>query len=325
MRSSRDPRLLELITWAVVRGAKTFRQVTVTDDARLVATAHIPHYDFACAVPASMTTSLLDIAARPDVPRGLRVAPENYAAEVKWFPGANWGMVAFAAHCTMLGLDGRSEPGMAAHLSLLAEHCATDDAPLAVLARRAAKTAAFQTVTEPLVARLNTERSVFDEAFALMYCALRRVGTPLWSGATRQGAATFGRSPYGRSDVPAGDVVGAIPLLSLARHSSNPSCVIGVPDSQMTAWLAAERRTRPDVEYYVLQTTRAVFPGQELTVDRNAQYGLPPSEFEAWFGRPWNDEEHARQHLEAEDASGAAVKGAGQGPASEDGAGDIFF
>jgi hypothetical protein len=130
MRSARDPRLIDLLTWAVGKGAKTFQQLTITDDARLVASTYVPHFDFACVVPASLTFSILDLAKASQLPNALKVGPRNYASPVAWLPGANWGTVALTIHATASALQRDTDLGRAAQLSLLAEYCAEDDAAL---------------------------------------------------------------------------------------------------------------------------------------------------------------------------------------------------
>jgi hypothetical protein len=289
MRSARDPRLIDLLTWAVGKGAKTFQQLTITDDARLVASTYVPHFDFACVVPASLTFSILDLAKASQLPNALKVGPRNYASPVAWLPGANWGTVALTIHATATALQRDTDLGRAAQLSLLAEYCAEDDAALTEQARKATRSPQFRDITRGVVATLGTEPSVFNEAFALMYCATRRVATPLWSEKTRSGAKLFERSAFNSDDAMAGDVLGLVPLIDLARHSSNPTCVVGLPERDMRQWLVQERGCKPNTEYYVLQTTRALNAGDELTVDRNASFGFKDEEFEAWFGRPYDD------------------------------------
>uniref|UniRef100_A0A7S1L871 Uncharacterized protein n=1 Tax=Neobodo designis TaxID=312471 RepID=A0A7S1L871_NEODS len=289
MITARDPKVLDLVTWGVASGAKLFRQVRVTDDARLVASAHIPQYDFALAVPAKLAFTILDIARAPNVPPGLRVSASNYSAPVQWFPGVNWGMFAYTVFCTKTALTA-NEPGRSAQMALIGEYCSSDDAWLTDAAMRATQSDHFQSLTQSVVDELKAPRTTFDESFALMYCGLRRSAVPVWSGAARTGPQFFAASAYGTKAPRAGDVLGSVPFIDLARHSSRPSCAVGMPDPQMLEYLVSELGAQANTDYFVLQTTRAIMPGEEITVDRNASLGLKPEDFAVWMGRPWCDD-----------------------------------
>ena len=289
LKASRDPKLLELVTWAVGRGARTFQNVRVTDDATLVATKAIQPFDFVLAVPQRLTFSVLDVNRFDETPAALRVSPKNFAGPVRWFPGVDWGTVAYAACCARIALSARGDTGRSAQLALIAEFFAQDDAHLTAAALEAAQSEHFCAATEDCLQQLGCSRQLFNESFALMYCGLRRTSVPLWSK-RRTGATVFAKSPFGAPDAAPGDAIGSVPLVDLATHSSDPTCTFGSPDSVAASWLVAERNLKPDLDYFVLQATRHISVGDPITIDRNSFLGLDDKTFRLWFGRPYADD-----------------------------------
>lgn len=300
MRGSRDPKLIDMMTWAVAGGARTFRNVRLSDDARLVAAAHIKQYDFVIAVPTSLTFSMLNIAKASSWPQALRPSPRNYGSPVRWFPGVNWGMLAYTSFATFQALSG-VDAGRSAQLTLIAEFCAEDDAFLTRAALEATQTNHFAALAAPLIAQLRCDSTTFAEAFSLMYCGLRRTSLPLWTQ-SGGGSKAFAESPFVHG--PHGDVIGSVPLLDLARHSSNPSALAGAPEAEALEWLVVERGLERGEEYWVLQAARDLYPGDDITIDRNLAFGFGDQDFSAWFGRPWDDARVAT----STDASGNAAK-----------------
>lgn len=284
--SSRHPVHVEFMTWAVTRGCRLFKRVGLTNDLKLVASAPIPAFDFGCVVQPNLVSSLLTLGRDPTWPHELRVSPANYATPVPWWPDVNRGMLMHLFQVALQAVHG-TPTGEAAHVRMLIDAVGDDEATLTRMALEAQRTPEYRAAADSLCAQHGIDTTSYDETFARAYCATRRTGIALWSRAGR-GHQLFAASSYASG--PPGDVLGLVPMLGFASHSSRPNCAIGMLDPEMCGWIATERGVQVPEGSFALQALHGIGPGDALTVDRNAAFGFDDAEFEAWFGRPWDDD-----------------------------------
>ncbi len=159
--------------------------------------------------------------------------------------------------------------------------------PLFQDAQQASETKAFGEAVEPLLQLIHCDQATFASEFCRVYCAVRRLGLPLWNE-QRQGAALIARSPYGAPTAPAGDILGVTPFIDQVRHSSLPNVSVGTPSAEAQEWMALNLGTKAGVDYMVLQAARAIMPGEVITMDRNLSFGFDAEQFASWFGEPYD-------------------------------------
>ena len=282
-----DPRLLDFVTWSVLRGIRLFQRVRVTPKG-LIANTNIPQYDFAAVVPAKAVLSVLNVVEDPSFP--MKVSPDNLGKELEWWPDLTWGSLCFVGLLARCWITGNVK-GVQSYLDVLPFDPAM---PIGKVAEAAQRTPEYRSATRALCELTRASEDNFDLAFRHAYCLFRRHGVPLWS-ATGGGHPYFGNSPLcsgaaGQKAASSGEVIGMVPIVDMAAHSALPNAALGFPDADMTRWLAEERGivSSSSEQYIVLQALRDIKEGEVITMDRNQFYGFDRETFNAWFGFPYD-------------------------------------
>ncbi|RNF08601.1 uncharacterized protein Tco025E_07130 [Trypanosoma conorhini] len=276
-----DPRLLDFVTWAVLKGCRLFQRVQITP-LGLVATSTIPAYDFVAVVPTSATLSLLNLAEDGSFP--LKVSPQNHGEELAFWPDLTYGSFAFIGYLTKALRTG-SPRGVRSYLDVL-----PFDPGMAIgsVADAAQTTKGYSKMIEPLKNVCKSQDVEFNVTFRHAYCLFRRHAIPFWSNteAGSGGHPDFQHSPYAEESY--GDILGMVPVLDLALHSPEPNASIGYPDADMLQWLAQEKKAGIQVDkgYFVMQAQRDIHKGEVITVNKNAYFNFDDATFKAWFGYP---------------------------------------
>ncbi|RNE99392.1 hypothetical protein TraAM80_08213 [Trypanosoma rangeli] len=282
-----DPRLLDFVTWTVLKGCRLFQRVHITP-LGLVATSTIPAYDFVAVVPTSTTLSLLNLAEDASFP--LKVSPQNHGEELAFWPDLTYGSFAFIGYLTKVLRSG-SPRGERSYLDVL-----PFDPGMAIgsVADAAQKTKDYSEMIEPLKRVCKSQDVEFNLAFRHAYCLFRRHAIPFWSNTEAGGAGhpDFQHSPF--AEIGHGDILGMVPLLDLALHSPEPNASIGYPDADMLQWLAQEKKAGIQVDkgYFVMQAQRDIHRGEVITVNKNAYFNFDDATFTAWFGYPNVSQHH---------------------------------
>lgn len=279
-----DPKYLDVVTWAVLSGVRMFQRVQVTPRG-LVAIERIPQYDFGCVVPSKATLSVLNVLNDP-TQFPLKCSPANVSDTLRWWSDLSWGSFCFVAYLTRAMISASPRP-VQMYLDVLPYDSAM---PMAQVAAVSQRTKVYQELTLPLMkaCRVNSADE-FNAAFRLAYCLFRRHAVPFWAGgASGMGHPYFAKSAFVQK-CPDCDLLGFVPIMDLATHSSEPNTVVGFPDNEMLAWLGQEKGIQIDKDsgYFVLQATRDIEAGELLTVNKNAFFNFDEATFEAWFGHPY--------------------------------------
>ncbi|KAG8343961.1 SET domain [Trypanosoma vivax] len=278
-----DPRLLDFVTWAVVRGSRLFHRVHVTTHG-LTATRKIHAYDFVAIVPTSATLSVLNVSEEPSFP--LKVSPTNHGEVLHFWGDLSLGSFAFVGFLAKVLLSGQPQ-GLRGYLDVLPVDLTT---PMSRVAEEGQRTDGYKKMVASLKHYCKVGDADFDAAFRYSYCLFRRHGIPFWSfsatGDCEGGHPDFRHSPFvkfGR-----GDIIGLVPILDLASHSVDPNAAIGYPDSEMLQWLVQEKKAsiQSNKGYFVMQALRDIHEGERVTVNKNAYFNFDDEAFESWFGFP---------------------------------------
>eukprot|EP00744_Colponema_vietnamica_P022718 GILI01032695.1.p1 GENE.GILI01032695.1~~GILI01032695.1.p1 ORF type:complete len:305 (+),score=37.02 GILI01032695.1:43-915(+) len=272
-----DSRLLDFMTWSVLRGVRLFQRVRVTPKG-LIATDTIPQFDFVAVVPVSATLSALNVVQDTSFP--LRVSPQNFGQDLAWWPDLTWGSFAFVGLLTQSWVTGNVK-GMQSYLDILPFETMM---PIGKMADTAQKTKEYRDAVRPLVELCRSTDENFDLAFKHTYCLFRRHGIPLWS------SISGGHPSLAKNDLLSqkkGDLIGLVPTIDFALHSSTPNSSVGFPDEEMLQWLAQDKGIKKDNEYIVLQALKEIRQGEPITMDRNQFFGFDKETFNAWFGYPY--------------------------------------
>jgi hypothetical protein len=275
-----DPRLLDVVTWSVMRGIRMFQRVQVRPTG-LCAIEPIPVNDFAVVVPCKATISVLNVTEDPLSP--VKAGPQNFGEELQWWPDLTWGSFAVIAHMARVILT-QQPKGLYSYMDLLPFD---PGMPIGKVADAAQKSRMYQQAVRPMQVACRAQEEQFNAALRHAYCLFRRHAVPFWTSAG--GGHPFFSSCELATNCTSGkgEIIGLIPLINMAAHSSKPNAVIGSPDSDMLAFLSQERGiTEPNL--FVLQATRDIHPGEEITVNKNSFYGFDEETFAAWFGFPFH-------------------------------------
>ncbi|CBZ30933.1 conserved hypothetical protein [Leishmania mexicana MHOM/GT/2001/U1103] len=276
-----NPKLLDFVTWAIMKGCRLFQRVHVTP-LGLVATERIPEFDFVAVVPVEATQSLLSITDDPSF--ALKVSPERHGEPVPFWEDLTRGSFTFLGLLTKVLLTGHPR-GVQSYLDVLPFDPAM---PIGKVADAAQATKGYKEWTAPLVAQCKVEVSDFDVAFRHAYCLFRRHAIPLWSTSDVGGSGHpyFQLSPYARRGK--GELMGMVPVMDLALHSPQPNAMIGYPDEEMLQWLSLHKKAAVQQEkgYFVMQAFRDIEEGEVISVNKNAYFNFDDNAFEAWFGYP---------------------------------------
>ncbi|KEG13362.1 hypothetical protein DQ04_01051150 [Trypanosoma grayi] len=276
-----DPRLLDFVTWAVLKGCRLFQRVHITP-LGLMATSTIPAYDFVAVVPTSATLSVITVAEDQSFP--LKVSPENHGDELAFWPDLTWGsfvLIGYLAKALRTGYP----RGVRSYLDVLPFD---QGMPIGRVADVAQKSHGYKELVAPLKNACKAQDADFNLAFRHAYCLFRRHAIPFWSNTEvgSGGHPGFQRSPFAESGH--GDIIGMVPVLDLALHSPEPNAAIGYPDTDMLQWLAQEKKAGIQMEkgYFVMQALREIHEGETISVDKNAYFNFDDAMFKAWFGYP---------------------------------------
>lgn len=276
-----DPRLLDFVTWTVLKGCRLFQRVHVTS-LGLIATSTIPAYDFVAVVPTSATLSVLSLAEDQSFP--LKVSPQNHSEPLAFWPDLTLGSFALVGYLAR-ALHTGSPRGVSSYLRVLPLN---QDMPVGSVVDAAQKSSGYRELIEPVQNACKAQQSDFDLAFRHAYCLFRQHAVPFWSYSEGigRGHPDFQLSPFVEGGC--GDIVGLIPVLDLASHSPEPNAAIGYPDADMLHWLVQEKKTcvPNNRGYFVLQAQRDIHEGEMITTDKNAYFNFDDATFEAWFGYP---------------------------------------
>lgn len=274
-----NPSLLDFVTWAVLKGCRLFQRVHITPMG-LVATDHIPEYDFVAVVPVEASQCVINVCQSARFP--LQVSPDNHWEEVPFWPDLNRGSFAFVSFLATVAVTGHPR-GVQSYLDVLPFDQAM---PVGKLADVAQKTDGYRECTAPVVKACKVERPVFDLAFRHAYCLFRRHAIPFWSCSESGsvGHPYFQNSPF--TKMSSGELMGMVPVLDLAVHSPTPNAAIGFPDDEMLRWLAQEKKSgvQPEKSYFVMQAVRDIREGEVVSVNKNAYFNFDDDTFKAWFG-----------------------------------------
>lgn len=294
-----DPYVLDFVTWSVISGCRLFGRVRVDPLAGLVASDHIPEYDFVSLTPAEATQSVLTVIHDSKFPSMCNA--NTFADETPFGTHLNRGSFSFICYLAAALLTGRPT-GLECYLRILP---LTADAPMELAARGMTKTPLFHSWTAPVREFLPPDhRKRFHDAFCYAFSLFHRHAIPLWSStAPTPGMSFFSNSllarPFERRSrsvndggkaMASGDILGLAPLVDLAVHSPTPNAGIGFPDEEMLRWIQQERNVKklPTNGCIVLQALRDIYPGEVVTVDKNSLFHLDEQSFETWFGLPFN-------------------------------------
>ncbi|CAJ1012314.1 putative SET domain containing protein [Leishmania naiffi] len=276
-----NPTLLDFVTWAIMKGCRLFQRVHITP-LGLLATERIPEFDFVAVVPIEATQSVLSIASDPNI--ALKVSPERHGESVPFWEDLTRGSFAFVGFLTKVLLTGQPR-GVQSYLDVLPFDQAM---PIGKVADAAQATKGYKEWTAPLVAQCNVEASDFDVAFRHAYCLFRRHAIPFLSTSDvgSVGHPYFQQSPFAQRGQ--GELMGMVPVMDLALHSSNPNAMIGYPDEEMLQWLAQQKKaaTQHEKGYFVMQALRDIEKGEMISVNKNAHFNFDEDTFKAWFGYP---------------------------------------
>ncbi|ORC92080.1 uncharacterized protein TM35_000042940 [Trypanosoma theileri] len=276
-----DPRLLDFVTWAVLRGCRLFQRVHITP-LGLVATKTIPAFDFVAVVPTSATLSVLTVVEDQSFP--LKVSPMNHGEELSFWPDLTLGSFVFVAYLAKALRTGYPR-GVRSYLDVLPFD---QGMPIGRVADLAQQSTEYKEFVAPLKEACKAQDANFDLAFRHAYCLFRRHAVPFWSHteAGSGGHPDFQNSPFATDSL--GDIIGMIPVLDLALHSPEPNASIGYPDADMLQWLAQEKKAGIRVEkgYFVMQALRDIQEGEVVSVNKNAYFNFDDATFKAWFGFP---------------------------------------
>eukprot|EP00796_Vickermania_ingenoplastis_P005394 gene5394-3883_t len=276
-----DPNVLDFVTWSVMKGCRLFGKARVELHG-LTAAEYIPEYDFVCLTPAEATHSV--VTAMEDTTFPSLCTASNFGEVVPFWSDVHQGTFAFVCYMAAALLTGRPV-GLERHLRLLSGG-AKQDSPGCLTA---AATPAFREWTSPVVQHVRSDTDTFREAFTHAFGLFRRHAVPLWSSASDRSALPY----FADSSLAAGrgEILGLVPFVDLAAHSSTPNASAGFPDKEMLLWLQQERHLRhvPSGGCIVLQAVRDIRPGEPITVDKNASFNFDSEGFEAWFGHPWKE------------------------------------
>lgn len=285
--ASNDAKFLDLVTWGVLNGVRMFQRLQVTPRG-LQVLEPIPEYDFAVIVPTRVTFSALSLLDEPGFP--LKLSPVQLGEPVPFWPDLSWG--SFATICGMAKASVTENPR---HFSVYLGTLPFDsEMPIGKVADASMRSKEFQEAVQPLVHSCQG-RSETEVLAALRhsYCLFRRHAVPFWSGSSAGGAGGVGHPFFSNSKYiqmnPNCEILGLVPLVDLAHHSSEPNAAIGFPDQDMLTWLGQEKgvRVQRDVGYFVLQAQRNILPGEFVSVDKNAFFNFDSDTFHAWFGFPY--------------------------------------
>ncbi|KAF5225562.1 hypothetical protein TcYC6_0070030 [Trypanosoma cruzi] len=276
-----DPRLLDFVTWAVLKGCRLFQRVHITP-LGLVATSTIPAYDFVAVVPTSATLSVLTLAGDESFP--IKVSPQNHGDELEFWSDLTLGSFALIGYFTKALRTG-SPRGVRSYLDVLPFD---PGMPIGSVADAAQKSPGYAEMIKPLKNFCKAQDVEFDLTFRHAYCLFRRHAIPFWTNteAGSGGHPDFQHSPF--ATLGHGDILGMVPVLDLALHSPEPNASIGYPDADMLQWLAQEKKAGIQVEkgYFAMQAQRDIHKGEVITVNKNAYFNFDDATFRAWFGYP---------------------------------------
>lgn len=276
-----EPRLLDFVTWSIIRGCRLFRRVHVTANG-LVATESIPQYDFAAAIPCKATLSALSVMENISSLPSVQLNPSNFGDELTWWPDLTWASFCLLLYLTKAWIQNTNN-GITSYLEILPFDPVM---PMHKVAAVAQKQKQYQEIVKPVAASCRTTEEHFNSTLNHTYCLFRRHAIPLWTK-TNGGHPFFVEMDLVKK-IPRGDLLGFVPLADLAAHSSSPNTVLGIPDSEMMSFLQQERGFASGESCFVLQATRAIKTGEPITLDRNALFGFDAETFFAWFGFPWH-------------------------------------
>lgn len=324
-----DPHLLDLVTWAVLKGCRLFNRVRVEPNVGLIATDRIQAYDFVSLTPAEATQSLLTMA-EDSHHFPLLASPYNYAEPLPFFTGSdaedmsnlNRGSFSFICYMTAALLTAQPE-GLHGYLRVLpSANLFTSPAVVAAegffhSSEQKDNIAAFHDYVAPVLSHTNTSSvDEFDRAFCHAFGLFRRHAVPLWSPSSGAFSKTtsmkyFEASPFTRcfgregllekeEDVEkrfSGEILGFIPFSDFASHSTDPNATIGFPDDESLSWIQQERHIKkvPQNGCIALQALKDIAPGDIVTVDKNAFFSFDPKSFEWWFGFPYRNHSRFRK------------------------------
>jgi hypothetical protein len=256
-----------------------FQRVQVRP-AGLTAIEPIPANDFAVVVPCRATLSVLNVTDDPLSP--VKAGPQNFGEELPWWPDLTWGSFAVIAHMARVMVT-QQPKGVYSFLDLLPFD---PGMPVGRVADAAQKSRMYQQAVRPMQLACRVPEEEFDVALRHAYCLFRRHAVPFWT------SSGGGHPHFASCELAAkctsgkGEILGLIPVVNMAAHSSKPNAVIGSPDSDMLAYLA-QTRDISDPNLFVLQAIADIRPGEEITVDKNSFYGFDEETFAAWFGFPF--------------------------------------
>lgn len=290
-----DPYVLDFVTWSVMKGCRLFGRVRVDRRVGLIATDHIPEYDFVSLTPAEATQSVLTVI------QDLKFPPlcnaNTFDDKTPFGTHLNRGSFSFICYLAVALLTGRPD-GLECYLRVLPVE---KNAPMELAAREITKMPAFSVWTAPL-REVPGYSNRFHDAFCYAFSLFHRHAIPLWSSSAATHAMPFFSSsplarPFHKSDsggardleAGSGEVMGLAPLVDLATHSPAPNAGIGYPDEEMLRWIQQERSIKkmPTKGCIVLQALRDIYPGDLVTVNKNSLFHLDEKAFESWFGIPF--------------------------------------
>ena len=248
----------------------------------LSALENIPAHDFAVVVPCKATISVLNVTDDPLSP--IKAGPQNFGEELPWWPDLTWGSFTVIAQVARVILT-QQPKGLHSYIDVLPFD---PGMPIGKVADNAQKSRMYQQAVRPMQLACRAQDDHFNMALRHAYCLFRRHAVPFWTSAGG-GHPFFSTCELATSSSSTGkgEIIGFIPVVDMAAHSSKPNAVIGAPDAEMVAFLAQERGIS-DSNVFVLQATRDILAGEEITVDKNSFYNFDEETFAAWFGFPYS-------------------------------------
>ncbi|CCW61420.1 unnamed protein product [Phytomonas sp. EM1] len=276
-----DPKLLDFVTWVVIRGCRLFQRVHITPKG-LLATERIPEYDFVAIVPVGATLSIFNVIE--DITFPFKVSSLNHGDKMPFFQDLTRGdfaLIAFLAKALLTG----NPRGIKMYLDILpCDHKVFIESVLSA----AQATEGYQISTHTLLTQCGACRNDFDAAFRHAYCLYRRHAIPFWAshGTWGTGHPYFQNLPFVQAGV--GNIMGMVPVLDLSLHSPTPNASIGYPDEEMLLWISQQKKmnTNPRENYFVMQALRDIEKGEMVTTDKNMYFNFDDDTFKDWFGFP---------------------------------------
>ncbi|CCW68894.1 unnamed protein product [Phytomonas sp. Hart1] len=274
-----DPKLLDFVTWVIVKGCRLFQRIHITPNG-LLATERIPENDFVAIVPVGSTLSIFDVVE--DIVFPLKVSPFNYSNAIHFFQDLTRGDFVFISFLTKILVTG-SPRGMKMYLDILPCNQKTS---IDAAVNAAQTTEGYQESIRALLTQCKASRSDFDAAFKHAYCLYRRHAIPFWvsHGTWGTGHPYFQNSDFTQAGT--GNIMGMVPVLDLALHSPTPNASIGYPDQEMLLLISQHKKMRanPKDNYFIMQALRDIEKGEMITTDKNVHFNFDDDTFKKRFG-----------------------------------------